>query len=100
MTTTGSGVQPQTIEELKSRFEQLEVKKQAASTEVTRAEERLKVAKKNAKETYGTDDVEELKVKLEEWKVENERLRREYQSSLDTIEAELERVKSEHEGAE
>jgi len=83
----------QTIEQLKERFERLSKAKQNAETELRVADERLRAAKQAAMTAYQTDDLEKLKQMLEEWTAENDRSRREYQESLDSIEAELAKIK-------
>jgi hypothetical protein len=89
--------EPQTIDELKSRYDELELRRQTAQTGLTVAETQLNMAKRNAKEAYGTDDIKELEEKLELWRSENEKKRSEYQQSLDEIEAALRKVSEEHE---
>ena len=56
------------------------------------AKDRLEELKKQAREKYGTDDVEELKAKLEQMKAENEKKRAKYQADLDKIDEGLREV--------
>ena len=53
-------------------------------------------SKKQARESYGTDSLEELRKKLEEMKHENDRKRSDYQSHLDEIERQLADVERQH----
>ena len=86
----------QSIDELKKRYDTLNEKKIAAQTNLKSAQERLDELKKEAREKYSTDDLEELKKKLNDMKDENERKRAEYQTSLDKIEQELSKVESKY----
>jgi hypothetical protein len=95
----GSG-EPQTIEELKARYDRLFREKTQADTELAVAVSKLENAKEAAKRAYGTDDISELEKMLEEWTAENERLRREYETSLDNIESQLAAVQAETEKEE
>jgi hypothetical protein len=79
----------QNIEKLKRRYDELNEKKIEAKTNLTSAQERLENLKKEAREKYDTDDLEELKRKLKEMKDENERKISEYQAGLDKIERDL-----------
>jgi chaperonin cofactor prefoldin len=88
-TMSAMDTEPQTIDELKERFQRLSAKKTLADTERAVAEFNLNLAKKAAMEAYETDDLEELQKKLGEWTAENLRLRAEYEASLDTIENQL-----------
>ena len=56
------------------------------------ARRQLSALQKDAREKYGTDDVAELRQKLESMKAENETKRRTYQADLDRIESELAQV--------
>jgi hypothetical protein len=98
-TRTGTAAEQQDIERLKQRFTDLNVKKIQADTKLRESQSRLDELKRQAREQYGTDDLDELKRKLQAMKAENERLRAEYQQHLDGIEAELDRVTAEHKAA-
>jgi hypothetical protein len=93
-----SDLQPekQSIERLTERYTALSTKKIQAQTNLDNAEKELKKLKKQAKEEYGTDDLEQLKEKLNEMETENERKRSEYQQLLDTIEGELAKVEDQY----
>lgn len=86
----------QSIEELQRRYNELNERKITANANLKTARTQLDKLKQQAIEQYGTDDVDELRKKLQEMKDENERKRREYQESLDKIESELERVDQEY----
>ncbi|TWT58667.1 hypothetical protein KOR42_20490 [Thalassoglobus neptunius] len=87
----------QTIEELQSRYQVLHEKKIATQTNLTNAQSELQKLKKEALEKYGTDDLEELRSKLEELTAENERKRRDYQTLLEGIETDLAKVETDSE---
>ncbi|MGI8979520.1 MAG: hypothetical protein ACR2FY_09865 [Pirellulaceae bacterium] len=79
----------QSIEDLQKRYQQLDRQKTVADTNLTNATKRLDELKKEGREKYGTDDVEELRRKLDSMKSENDAKRRQYQADLDRIEKEL-----------
>src|SRR5262245_27607420 len=91
--------EPQDIELLKRRHAELHVKKIQAETKKRESENRLTELKRQALEQFGTDDLDELKRKLQSIKAENERKRSGYQEHLDQIDAELDRVSAEHKAA-
>ena len=82
---------PQTIEELQRRYQLLRDKKVAAETNHKNAQERLDQLKKEARARYGTDNVEELQLKLEAMQAENAAKRMQYQADLDRIVRDTER---------
>jgi hypothetical protein len=79
----------QTIEELQRRYQQLRDKKVAAETHYSNAQKQLDDLKRQARETYGTDDVAQLEQMLAKMRQENEQRRAQYQTELDRIEADL-----------
>jgi autotransporter translocation and assembly factor TamB len=83
---------PLSIEQLQSKYEELHRKKIEAETrhKVTLAE--LEKLRTQARTTWGTDDVEELKMKLVQMQRENESRRAKYQSDLESIETKLEEI--------
>jgi len=85
----------QTIEELRGRYEKLNTRRIQVQERLDTARQRLSDLQKQARESYGTDDVAELQTKLDEMKSENLRKRAEYQASLDAIEAGLAKVEDE-----
>ncbi len=86
----------QNIEELQSRYTDLNTRKIQAETNLKNAQKQLKTLKQQAKKEYGTDDVKELRKQLDELKIENERKREDYQKSLDEIEQKLAKVDEEY----
>ena len=84
--------EPQTIETLKKRFDDLRHEKTKAETHLDVAQKRLEELKEKARETYGTDDLEKLKEMLEAMRRENLEKRAAYQASLQRIEDELQKV--------
>lgn len=79
----------QDIETLRKRHTELDRKRAAAEANLKTATDNLEALKREARELYGTDDLEALRAKLEEMKKENERKRDEYQKHLDEIETGL-----------
>jgi len=79
----------QTIEQLQSRYRELNTKKIQAETNLKNATEHLTGLKEEARQKFGTDDVAELRKKLEAMKAENEEKRKNYQAQLDQIESDL-----------
>ena len=92
--------EPQAIEALKSRYDDLNQKKIRFETLRESAEEQLNELKATALEQYGTDDIKQLQKKLKELKAENEKQRAAYQESLDKIESKLDDVQEEFDGVE
>ncbi len=92
----------QTIERLTQRYNQLNTRKIEAETNLKSARKQLEEFQKEARETYGTDDLEALKRKLAEMEAENEKKRADYQTALDRIETDLDAVeeKYRHSGAD
>lgn len=84
----------QSIEELQRRYQGLHTKKIQAETQRDAAKQRLEELKSQARAKYGTDDLGQLRTKLDEMIAENARKRSAYQADLDRIEqglAEIER---------
>src|SRR5688572_30274124 len=84
----------QSIEQLQQRYSELNTKKIQADTSLKHARDQLAALKKEALEKFGTDDVAELRAKLDAMKADNEEKRRQYQVELDRIETELAEVES------
>ena len=87
---------PQGIEELRQRYESLKTKKITAEANLTTSSHALDNLKKQAREKYGTDDLQALRAMLENMKRENERKRAEYQQHLTEIEGQLAEVEKNH----
>ena len=90
----------QTIQELQTRYRILDKKKTQAETNLDNAKKALKKLQDEARAKYETDDVAELRAKLKKMKDDNEEARREYQASLDVIEAELQGIETKLNAAE
>lgn len=86
----------QTIEQLQKRYADLNTRKITAEANLINAQKRLSELQKQARETYGTDDISELQSKLEQMTEENESKRRQYQHDLDQIEADLGEVEKKY----
>lgn len=80
---------PQSMEELRNRYQQLNELRIQAETRQKTALEQLELLRQGAREQFGTDDLDKLKEMLEQRKSENERKRAEYQKSLEQIEVKL-----------
>ena len=79
----------QSIDQLQKRYQGLSEQKIKVETQRDHALTQLNDLQAQAKELYGSDNVEELKKILEQMKTSNETKRSEYQESLDSIDAEL-----------
>lgn len=86
----------QDMEALRLRYEELNKKKIAAETKLQSSNETLEKLRREARETYGTDDLNALRAKLEDMKKENDRKRAEYQQHLTDIESQLADVETKH----
>ena len=86
----------QTIDQLKQRYEKLNADKIRAGAQLESAEKHLAQLQQQAREEFGTDDLDELRTKLQQMQDENERRRAAYQASLDQIDVELEAVAAEY----
>lgn len=84
-----NGASQQTIEQLQKRYQALNTRRIQAETNLENARKQLEGLKKEAREKYGTDDIDQLRQQLESMKAENERKRSEYESQLNQIEANL-----------
>jgi hypothetical protein len=83
------------IEQLKKRHKELERHKTTAEANSQTATQQLDALKQEAREKYGTDDLDQLKKKLQEMKEGNERKRSDYQKHLEEIETRLVQVENE-----
>lgn len=90
----------QNIETLTLRYQKLHTQKIEAETSLKHALQQLEDLKQQALEDFGTDDIDQLKEKLDEMELENERQRSEYQAALDKIEADLEGVQQKYSSAQ
>lgn len=88
--------QPKSMEALQKQYNGLRDKKIAAEANLETSEGNLKKLRKQARDSYGSDDLDELRKKLDEMKVENERKRAEYQKHLTEIENQLAQVEAGH----
>jgi len=100
MSTESTDHPAQTIEELSTRYENLNRQKIQAGTNLENAQSQLDKLKEKAKQDYGTDDLDELKKILEEMRRKNEEDRSNYQSSLDKIEADLDNIDNKYSSTE
>lgn len=77
------------IDALRERYDKLNRQKITTEADLKNAEDALAQLRAEAREAWGTDDLEELQKKLEEMTAENERRRAEYQQHLEKIDADL-----------
>lgn len=80
------------IEALTKRYQELEKTRMQADVALEHATARLEELKAEARETYQTDDLEELQTRLEEMEADNARKRAEYLAALDKIESGLQKL--------
>jgi chromosome segregation ATPase len=80
------------IEALKKRHKELEREKAMSEANFKTATQQLDALKEEARAKYATDDLEQLKKKLQEMKDQNEQKRAEYQGHLEEIETRLAQV--------
>ena len=81
--------QEQDMKQLQERFNDLKDERTRTERDLKHAEDGLDALKKQARDQYGTDDLEELQAKLDAMREENERKRTEYQDHLEGITEEL-----------
>lgn len=80
------------IEQLQTKFDELNRRKIEAETRHRDASDQLQKLKGQAMATWGTDNLDELKLKLVKLQEENEARRAKYQSDLQNIETKLREV--------
>ena len=80
------------IEQLQSKYDELNRRKIEAETRHRDASDQLQKLRSQALATWGTDDLDELKLKLVKLQEENEARRAKYQSDLQSIESKLQEV--------
>ena len=85
----------QSIEDLRKKYDGLRERKIRVGTQLEESQRRLDELKLKSREEFGTDDVEQLKAKLEAIKSENDEKRKAYQASLEEIETRLAEVEQE-----
>ncbi|QDT55132.1 hypothetical protein Pan44_31740 [Caulifigura coniformis] len=94
-----TGESRQSIEVLQQRYQSLDRRRIQAETNLENARKELERLQREAREKYGTDDIAQLRSKLEQMKSDNEDKRRSYQSDLDRIESELTDIETRYERA-
>lgn len=87
----------ESIEQLRERYDRLNHRKTEAQTLLKSAETELERIRAEAREKFGTDDLDALKKKLAELEAENLRRREAYQKQLDAIDAALKEVDKKYE---
>lgn len=77
------------LEVLRAEYEKLDKKRIETATHLKNREEQLRELRQKAKELYGTSDLNELKKLLEQWRMENERMVKEYRQHIEQIKNKL-----------
>ena len=92
--TTATSLPPGqlSIEQLQTKFDELNRRKIEAETRHRDASDQLQKLRTQSLATWGTEDLDELKLKLVKLQEENEARRAKYQSDLQSIEAKLNEV--------
>src|SRR5262245_17621342 len=86
----------QSIEKLRERYDDLKTKRITAEANLQTSTEALEDLKQEARQKYGTDDLDALRAMLKAMKEENEKKRAAYQEHLKTIETKLDEIEAEH----
>jgi chromosome segregation ATPase len=82
------------LESLKGDYKELETKKIQTETNIKTLEAELKKLRKQAQESFGTSDLEELKKLLEKRRQENETLVAEYEQHIRGIKERLAEIET------
>jgi predicted nucleic acid-binding Zn-ribbon protein len=80
------------IEQLQLKYDELNRRKIQAETRHRDASDQLQTLRNQALATWGTDVLDELKLKLVKMQEENEARRAKYQADLQSIEAKLQAI--------
>ena len=83
------------IEQLRKKHKELERQKTTAEANLKTATDQLEALKEEARQKYGTDDLDQLRRRLAEMKESNEKKRADYQNHLEEIEVRLAQVEKE-----
>ncbi len=82
----------QSIEQLRERHKKLHERQIKVKTQREEAMNRLAELQQQAREQFGTDDLEQLQQQLADMKKRNQQQQAEYQESLDAIEQQLKEI--------
>src|SRR3712207_4827133 len=80
------------IEQLKAKHKELDTARTRAKANLESAQKQLDELRGEARQAYGTDDLDALRQKLAQMRDENERKRSDYQQHLEQIQAKLAEV--------
>jgi len=80
------------IEALKQQHKQLDTRRTTARAHLAAAQKQLEELSAEARKTYGTDNLDELRAKLLAMRAENDQKRTAYQQHLEEIQAKLAEV--------
>ena len=86
------------LNELRQQYEQLRDRKVRTEQDVANLTEQLESLKRQAEAEYGTSDMEELQVLLEQKRRQNEEMVAKYREHITTIQADLAKVENGVEG--
>jgi predicted nucleic acid-binding Zn-ribbon protein len=90
--SAASTVSQLSIEQLQQKYDELNRRKIQAETRHRDASDQLQTLRSQALATWGTDELDELKLKLVKMQEENESRRAKYQADLQSIEAKLQAI--------
>lgn len=77
------------LETLRAEYAKLDKKRIETATQLKSREDQLRELKEKAIREYGTNDLNELKKLLEEWRAENERKVSQYKQHIEQIKKSL-----------
>ncbi len=80
------------IEQLKAKHKELDTARTRAKANLESAQKQLDELRTEARQAYGTDDLDALRQKLTQMRDENERKRADYQQHLEQVQAKLAEV--------
>lgn len=86
----------QTFDELQKRYAKLNDKKIRTEENLKSCESALADRQSEARELFGTDDIQELEAKLATIRAENEKRRQDYQTHLGEIDTRLAAIETAH----
>jgi chromosome segregation ATPase len=86
----------QELEQLKKKYTELDRDKAKTEANLKNAADQLEALKAQARQQFGTDDLAELRKKLDEMRLANQQKLAAYQKHLETIETGLAEVEREY----
>lgn len=92
--------QSEIVATLKHQFRELERQKIEAGRDLKHAKDRLQTLASEAREKYGTDDLDELRERLAAMRAENKKRLEDYRRHLESLEKGLGDIESRYAAAE